>query len=139
MNLKNFIKNHNLDEKQTVDLLSYFISVYGRKLENKDLSYDESYQKELDQKKPYWNDLNGLFEHLINELKCWIIEHPNVWAKVHEIIEKQRKYPKITNKFEPLVTFRFAVDDITNLLKYGLTNNDMYIGFSVGDEAIDLQ
>ena len=117
MNLKNFIQNHNLNEKQTVDLLSYFISVYGRKLENKDLSYDESYQKELDQKKPYWNDLNGLFEHLTNELKCWIIEHPNVWAKVHEIIEKQRKYPKITNKFEDLIIQYFDLRSVKNLLK----------------------
>lgn len=134
----NFIKYHHLDENQTIDLLSYFISVYGKKIENKDLTLDEIWQKDEEQAKPYKDDLKKLFEHLTQEVKEFLIEHPKLWSKIHELIEKHRKYAR-TNHFDPSVDFTMCIEDIETILKYGLANNDMYIGFSIGDDLIDLQ
>lgn len=134
----NFIKYHHLDEKQTLDLLSYFISVYGKKLENKNLTVDEIIKKEDEQSKPYKDDLKKLFEHLTQEVKEFLIDHPNLWGKIHELVQKHKKYA-FTNHFEPSVDFTLSIEDIETILKYGLANNDMYIGFSVGDDLIDLQ
>lgn len=135
----NFIKYHHLDEKQTIDLLSYFISVYGKKLENKDLTIDEIIKKEDEQSKPYKDDLKKLFEHLTQEIKEFLIEHPKLWGGIYELVQKHKKYA-FTNRFEPSIDFTMSIEDIEILLKYGgLANNDMYIGFSVGDDLIDLQ
>lgn len=135
----NFLKYHHLNNKQAFDLLTYFISVYGNKIEDEELDSDARFNKYDEQRKPYMDMLGKLFEHLSQELKEWIIDNPEIWAKLKEIILKHKKRCKTTNRYEPQVTFRFAVEDIDSLLKHGLTNNDMYIGFSIGDESIDLQ
>lgn len=135
-----FVKYHKLDNKRTIELLSYLLTVYNYRYKNESESIDETLvniKNNQDDQENSSEYLRSMLSFLISQVTNWIIDNPEILVNINKLI-KETQLTHNNPNYTPCVDFSLHIEDIIDILKNGISNNDSQIGFYCGENKLEL-